>query len=108
MIELARFGQYQYHDLFHQNQPTMNDSPRADAAGSGTRIASLDSWDRTSSRGKGKVAINLCNVYEKEISATAVEALTDADLHYLVHQNRALLRQASMKQHSGSKYEAHG
>ena len=84
-----------------------SDSPHADVAESGSRIASLDSWDRTHRRGKGKVAINLCDVYDKEISTNAVEALTEADLQYLIHQNRALLKQASMKQ-SGSKYEAHG
>ena len=72
----------------------------------------LDSWDRKNPRGKAKVAINLCDVYEKEVSPvgpSATESLTEADLQYLIHQNRALLRQASMKQQSDSKYDAmHG
>lgn len=88
---------------------TDSDSVHADNAESGHNGSpSLDSWDRKHPRGKGKVAINLCDVYEKEISPTgpsATESLTEADLQYLIHQNRALLRQASMKQQSGSKYD---
>lgn len=83
-------------------------SSRADATESGhTGISTLHSWDRHQTE-KSKVAINLSDVYDHESSrngALAADKLSEADLHYLIHQNRALLKQASVVQRSGLKYD---
>ena len=90
-----------------------SDSPRADETESGHQgFSSLDSWDqgRKGQSEATQVAINLCDVYDREVSPPGRQVanqLSEADLQYLIQQNRALLKQASLK-HQKCRYENHG
>lgn len=54
--------------------------------------AGLDSYAENAD-GSAKVALDLSDLYDKEASK-----LSEADLHYLVQQNRALIKQAHLQQ----------
>lgn len=65
----------------------------------------VDSWDHHTDQSPG-VAINLCDVYDREekrsgasqAKGTGPMKLSEADLQYLVRQNRALIKQAHSHQ----------
>lgn len=71
------------------------ESPRADETESTRHLSSTD-LDLCTDNADGstkEVGINLSDLYDKEASK-----LSDADLNYLVQQNRALIKQAHLQQ----------
>jgi hypothetical protein len=70
------------------------------AAGVHQNLSGVDSWDVGQHR-TSEVAVNLHDFYEKEAKPkpnSQLPQLSEADLHYLIQQNRELISEAHMYQ----------